>query len=486
MGVLSNLTPKKVFEFFELCSSVPHGSGNTKQVSDICVQFAKDRGLEYKQDELNNVVIYKPASRGYENAPTVILQGHLDMVCAKYAEDPIDMTREPITLKTDGEWVWADRTSLGGDDMIAVAAALAVLDYDTLEHPALEAMFTVDEETNMGGAEGMNPDWLKGRLMLNMDADDEGVFTVGCAGGAHVLGEFPAKKSALGDGYTTFEMVVNGLLGGHSGGEIHCERGNSNLISARILYNIAGISGIETRLAKFEGGSFDNVIPSSTTTVFAVPTSDSDRALSVANNIADIVRAELAPSDPGVRITIEKKDEAAGFASAADTLNILTFMYLLPNGVQNMSMVLPGLVQTSLNNGIAKLGDDKMFINCFVRSSVNTQKFYITTKVEALIRMCGGAVSGHDHTFPAWEYKTDSPLRETAMKVYKDLFGKDAQVFATHGGLECGLFCDKLPGLDVIAFGPDMVDIHSVKERLNSGSVDRFYRLLCGILKEIK
>ena len=483
MSNISELNPTRVFTFFEYLSSVPHGSGNTKAISDLCVRFARERGLEVKQDAINNILIRKPASAGYENAPAVILQGHLDMVCAKHPEDAVDMAKEPVKLRTDGKWLWADRTSLGGDDIVAVATALAVLDDDSLPHPALECLFTVDEEDGMDGAIGLDPAWISGRRMLNLDSEDEGVFTVGCAGGAHVNARLAVRRDALPAGTKIYKLTVDGLRGGHSGVEIDCERGNSNLLTARILLAVADTCG--ARVAALDGGVFDNVIPSKTEAIFAVDAENAAKAEEQVQKCVAEIRAELAVADPDMRVTLEPAAYAGAFVTAADSRRLLSLLFLLPNGVMAMSQSLKGLVQTSLSCGVLHLEADSLYFNTFVRSSVNSEKETLIKKLTELLSLYGAEATVDGH-YPAWEYRADSPLRDVAMRTYKELTGREAKVFATHGGLECGVFSDKLPGLDCIAFGPNMQEIHSVNERLDVASVARFYDLVCAILKNLK
>lgn len=480
MSVLSSLEPKKVFEFFEYLSSVPHGSGNTKQISDLCVRFARERGLRYLQDDVNNVIIYKAATPGYENDPTVILQGHMDMVCAKYPEDPVDMSREPIKLRTDGEWVWADRTSLGGDDCIAVAAALAILDDNTLEHPALECIFTVDEETGMDGVIGIDPDAIHGRLMLNLDSEADGVFTVGCAGGAHVDCEYPVVREPLKNGEKVCMLAVSGLLGGHSGCEIDKERGNAILLSARILCELRKVTDV--RLVSIYAGQFTNVIPSKCGSIFAFPAKDEAAVAEKFGKTVSEIRAELAVSDPGFSAGLA--DAYADFDPVSSEVSgrFLSMLASLPNGVQNMSMDFEGLVQTSLSMGVIRTFEKRITFPESVRSSLASQRDFVAEKAANIVKAFGGKaeITG---SYPGWAYRRDSALREKLVSVYRDYTGSEPVIFATHGGLECGLFIDKLPGLDAISIGPDLRDIHSVNEKMNVKSVGKLYGLIREFLR---
>ncbi len=481
MNTFENLKPAKVFEYFALLSSVPHGSGNTKQISDICVAFAKEHGLSYYQDDLNNVIIYKDASEGYESSEPVILQGHLDMVCAKDADCPIDMEKEGLKLCTDGEWLWADGTSLGADNAVAVAVIMAILDDKSLAHPPIEAVFTVDEETGMDGAQGLDTKGLKGKRLINLDSEEEGIFTVGCAGGARVNCSLDCKREEL-SGFEFYKVSVSGLMGGHSGVEIDKGRGSSNRLMARMLFDMCEAADI--RLCALEGGSLDNVIPKLTEAVVAVPEAKVGKFASMAEEYNAIYKNELATSDPGVTVSFEKCSAMAAVC-ADDTKKLLCCLYIVPYHVQEMSMDIKGLVQTSLNLGVLKLLENSLEFSFAVRSSVTSQKEELIRRVRATVECMGGKVSSHGD-YPAWQYAKVSPLRDLVLESYKKLSGKEGEVMAIHAGLECGLFIEKIPGLDCISFGPDLRDVHSTRERLNIPSTERMYQLVCEILKGMK
>lgn len=481
MDIMSGTVYGKVFSYFELLTSVPHGSGNTKQISDICVGFARELGLRYCQDELNNVIVFKDASEGYENSEPVILQGHLDMVCAKDADCSIDMGKEGLKLCTDGEWLRADGTSLGGDNAIAVAVIMAILDDDSLPHPPIEAVFTVDEETGMDGAQGLDTSILKGKRLINLDSEEEGVFTAGCAGGARVNCSLDCEREDL-TGFDYYKVTVSGLMGGHSGVEIDKGRGSSNRLMARMLYHIS--ENADVRLCTLWGGNLDNVIPKFTEAVVAVPSKEAEKLLDMVKEYDAIYKNELATSDPEVCVSIEKCGEA-GAVSAADTKKLLTCLYILPYHVQEMSMDIKGLVQTSLNLGVLRLLENRLEFSFAVRSSVTSQKEELIRRVRAVVEAFGGTASSHGD-YPAWQYAKVSPLRDLVLESYKKLSGRDGEVMAIHAGLECGLFIEKIPGLDCISFGPDLRDVHSTRERLNIPSTARMYDLVCEILKRAK
>ena len=473
MAVLSGLEPKAVFEYFEKLCAVPHGSGNTKQISDLCVGFAKELGLKCRQDEANNVVIWKDASPGREGEDPVILQGHIDMVCVKTEDCPKDMAREGLDLRTDREWVWADKTSLGGDNGIAVAMILAILADKELSHPPLEAVFTVDEEVGMEGAFALDCSDLKGRKLVNLDSEEEGVFTVSCAGGVRVDCLLPGVKTPL-SGETGYELALEGLLGGHSGAEIHKGRASANQVMGRVLYSaMERCPGL--RLADIRGGQFDNVICSRNHAKVAVP---ADRAAALEAFIREFdaaLKNEYAGCDGGVTLTCGRTALDAALSPEA-TANMLRTLLAVPQGVQAMSTDFPGLVQTSLNMGVIELREEGLYFGVSVRSCIATQKEMIIQRLKAILELGGGSFSLRGN-YPGWQFARSSVLREEILAAYRAVCGREGTLEATHGGLECGLFMEKLPGLDAVSLGPELHDVHSVKERLSVASTGRVYEV---------
>ena len=479
--VLEHLEPKAVFHFFEDLTRIPHGSRNTKAISDYCVAFAKKRGLWVYQDELNNVIIKKPASAGYEAAPAVILQGHLDMVAEKTPDSPMDFTRDALELQVEGDYVSAKDTTLGGDDGIAVAMALAILDSSEIAHPALEAVFTVDEEIGMEGAQGLDFSQLSARRMLNIDSEDEGIFTVSCAGGA---------SANVSIGLTTapcalpcVRLSVSGLIGGHSGQEINKGRANANLLLGRVLDAL--VQKLPVRLVSAAGGLKDNAIPNAAEALLAIDAADLAAAEAIAAEFDAAFRAEFASADPGVAVTLTPAEAAAQALTEEATLRVVRFLLLVPNGIAAMSMDIPGLVQTSCNLGIFHVTDGVLTAVSSVRSSVATQKQMLLTRFDALTQMLGGSlqITG---AYPAWEYRRESALREKLVEVYRAQTGKEPKIEAIHAGLECGLFAGQLPGLDCVSFGPDLVDIHTTREKMSISSVQRTWQFLLGVLAALK
>ena len=482
MAVLTGLKPEKVFAYFEKLCSVPHGSGNTKAISDMCVGFAKELGLRYRQEPCNNLIIWKDASPGYETSEPIILQGHIDMVCAKTDDCTKDMKTEGLDLRTDGQWVWADKTSLGADNGIAVAMILAIMADDTLPHPPLEAVFTVDEEVGMDGAFALDCSDLKSKRLLNLDSEIEGVFTVSCAGGMRADCLLPGKpETAAGmDGYT---VTIAGLKGGHSGGDIHLGRGNANQLMGRVLYSaMERFRGL--RLAAVSGGQFDNVICSRCDATVALPAGHGADFEAFIREFDATLKNEYAGCDDGVTVSCEAA--AADTAVSAETTSVMLHTLLaLPQGVQAMNVDFPGLVQTSLNLGVLRLAEDGLHITFSIRSCIASQKEMLAQRVHAIVEFAGGSVTERGK-YPGWQYVRQSHFRDMVLEAYHDITGKDGIIEATHGGLECGLFIEKIPGLDAISMGPEMHDVHSVRERLNAASTERTYELLCEALKRCK
>ncbi|MDE6949355.1 MAG: aminoacyl-histidine dipeptidase [Lachnospiraceae bacterium] len=479
MGVLGDLEPKSVFRFFEEICGIPHGSGNVEKLSDYLVSFAKERGLFCRQDELKNVIISKEASTGYEGKEGIILQGHMDMVAVKKPECSIDMRTDPLQLEVEGDYISAKNTSLGGDDGIAVAYALAVLDDDSLPHPHLDVVITVDEETGMYGAKALDMSDIKGTRLLNLDSEEEGYFLAGCAGGAsvrHLLSVSREERKG-----TLYTCKICGLLGGHSGGEIHKERGNANSLIGRLLQVLSGKTDIG--ICGLFGGLADNAIPREAALQFVAADSEKEIERCV-KELEETLQAELSTKDPGVRIEMEREQNVTKRCldrTSGDKVRKL--LLLMPNGVQAMSADMHGLVQTSLNNGIMCLEEDAFSVITSVRSSVSSEKELLITRISALTKLLGGTVeiSGD---YPGWTYQKESPFRDLCIKVYEEMYGKKPRIMAIHAGVECGILLEKKPELDCISLGPDMKDIHTTEEKLSISSTKRVWEYLCRVLAE--
>lgn len=477
MVVLNHLEPQRVFHFFEELCAIPHGSGNTKAVSDWLVDFAKARGLRYVQDQLNNVVIFQDAAPGYESAEPVILQGHMDMVCEKEPGCTKDMAVEGLDLVLEGDTVSAKGTTLGGDDGIAVAMALAILDDTSLSHPAIEAIFTVDEETGMYGAEGLDVSVLKGRRMLNMDSEDEGVFTVSCAGGARADCCLPTRRQQFGA--PVQEIAVTGLVGGHSGAEIDKGRANSSMLLGRVLCALEQKTPL--RVISVSGGLKDNAIPTASVALVAA---DAGAVQAVCAEMDAAFKKEYRVNDPAITVSARPAESSLLPMDEASSRSAVCLLACLPNGIQAMSADMPGLVQTSLNLGILTTGDDAVHASFSVRSSVATQKQMLIDRLRCLTESLGGSVSTHGE-YPGWEFMPQSPLRDLMVQVFTDQYGYAPKVEAIHAGLECGLFSAKLPDLDCVSFGPDLKEIHTFRESLSVSSVQRVYAMVVETLKRM-
>ena len=475
---LAGLEPANVFGYFEKICSIPHGSRNTKAISDYLVSFAVEHGIRYEQDELNNVLMYQEGTCGYEGHAPVILQGHMDMVCEKDADCPIDMETQGLDITHDGTCIYANGTTLGGDNGIAVAYALALLADKTIPHPPLEIIITVDEEIGMEGAAGVDLSTLKGRTLVNLDSEDEGIFTVSCAGGARGTITLPVQRRPVYG--PCVRLTVEGLQGGHSGVEIHKNRANANKVMGEFLGRVQKLMPL--CITKLQGGAKDNAIPRSCQ-VTLIPLG---MYIERINDIAAQLQAEIRANydEPEAVVRGDDVDALGGNAvTTEDSAKIIALLNAAPNGVQAWSQDIAGLVQTSLNLGVVSL-DEELKLTFAVRSSVNAEKRSLLSKLEDLAKFYDGSYSEMGD-YPAWEYRKDSPLRDTMVRIYKEMFGKDPQVVAIHAGLECGLFSEKLPGLDCVSFGPDMHGIHTSREKLEIDSTRRTWEFLLEILKAL-
>lgn len=470
MSKLANLIPSRVFYYFEQICKIPHGSGNTEKISDFCEDFAKKHNLEYVREKIGNIIIKKPATKGKEDSDVVIIQGHLDMVCEKNPDVQFDFINDCIEVNTDGEFVFANGTTLGGDDGIAVAIALAILESDTVVHPALEVVFTVDEETGMYGAQALDGSLFKGKRLINIDSEEEGVFTVSCAGGvrAELIVPIEFEENQL----PCYKIVIDGLQGGHSGVEIHKGRLNANKVAANLLSSLG-----EIRIVSINGGLKDNAIPAHSQIVVA---SEFDFERQV-NEFLDKNRTN---NDFGLCICVSKLEMQPKVMTSKSTKNVIEFLMNVPNGIIKWSDNIEDLVETSLNLGVLKTQQDYISASFAVRSSVNADKMELLSNLESYVTSFGGRIITEGH-YPAWEYKKDSKLRESMVDVYRKMYGKEPKVVAIHAGLECGLLSEKISDLDAVSIGPDMNDIHTPRERLSVSSVNRVYEYLLELLEQL-
>lgn len=485
MAVLAQLEPKAVFRYFEEICGIPHGSSDTQAISDYLVAFAKKRNLYVRQDTLGNVIMKKPATRGYEDVPVVMIQGHMDMVCEKTDDKEIDFHTQGLDLVLDENVIHADRTTLGGDDGIAVAFALAILDADDIPHPALEVVITVDEEIGMLGAAGITTEDLHASYMLNLDSEDEGQLLVGCAGGMTAVCHMPVQWENCDLAHPfCMQIDVDGLLGGHSGMEIIKQRANANKVLGRALKAIRTVADI--RILSIDGGKKDNAIPRAAQAVFVAETEKQPAIQRAVQTLQAAISHEYEVSDPDVTLKMKECTEAV-----VETMNrvsgdaIIDALFLLPNGVQKMSDAMPGLVQTSLNLGILTMKQDEVQMGFSVRSSVGSEKNLLALQIRVLCERLGGMYT-ESGAYPAWEYKQDSKLRDVMVAVYEELYGEKPKLDVIHAGVECGLFMDKMEGLDCVSYGPQMYDIHTPNERLHVDSVQRTWEYTLEILKRLK
>lgn len=478
MSVLQDLEPRDVFGFFEEIAGIPHGSGNTKAISDYCVDFARKRNLRHLQDESGNVVIWKPAAKGHEEAAPVILQGHLDMVLQQAEENTLDMEREGLKLGVKGDDIHASGTTLGGDDGIAVAYMLALLNGD-YAHPALECVFTVDEEIGLLGAEALDMSVLEGKRMINLDSEEEGIFTVGCAGGLTGECTLPVKRVPV-EG-VLYEISLEGLKGGHSGAEIQKERGNSHKLTARLLARLD--ERLSFALVALEGGRVDNAIPGQTVCSLLVDAQEEDVLLEEARAYEAVIRHELRASDPEVRLVVKR--EGAGMEQALDPRSkalVIYLLHMIPNGVWKRSVEIDDLVQTSCNLGVVKLLEDALTFTHSVRSSVESEKLALSDQVRLLTEFLGGSYEARG-VYPGWEYQKDTKLERVMAEVFREQYQREPRIIAIHAGLECGIFSSRIEGFSCVSIGPDIRDIHSFRERLSISSARRVWEFLLQVLE---
>ncbi len=477
MAVLEGLKPEKVFEFFEKICSIPHGSGNTKEISDMLCSFAKERGLWYYQDEVNNVIIKKEGTFGKENSAPIILQGHMDMVCEKAPDCTLDMEKEGLILKTDGELVFAEGTTLGGDDGIAVAMMMAILDADDIPHPPIEAVITVDEEIGLIGAGEIDASLLKGKRMINIDSEEEGVFTVSCAGGIRAECTFPIKREDKEAKSCIIE--VGGLIGGHSGVEIDKGRANSSILLGRVLKTLS--EKAEISLVSVEGGLKDNAIPRHSVAKIAL--CDEKIISETCDEMTKIFKNEYSKTDREVYVKFSEGEYEIPM-DRESTEKIINALCVLPNGIMEMSHQIEGLVQTSLNLGILKTDENRVVADFGLRSSIESQKEMLCQRLSCIAESLGGEIelSGN---YPGWEYREESPLRDLMVEVFKEQYNAEPKMEAIHAGLECGVFAGKIKDFEAISIGPDMKDIHTFSERLYIKSTERTYNMLLETLKRM-
>lgn len=478
MSVLDNIEPKEVFYYFEEICNIPHGSYNEKQLSDFCVTFAEKHGLEVIQDDLNNIIIRKEATKGYEELPAIIIQGHLDMVCEKDENCNIDFEKDGLRLKIDGDYIKAEGTTLGGDDGIAIAYALAILASDTLKHPSIEAIFTVSEEVGMLGAAGIDLSVVKGRKVLNIDAEEEGVFLTSCAGGSRIECNIPvAYEEKVG---RKIEIGLSGLRGGHSGTEIQRGRANANILLGRFLMELD--KQIAYDLVSIRGGCKDNVIPVESRAVILLQEEHIPPFDRIMQKCQATYRNEFSVADPDILLQANFMTYGKNMVLVQESKShVIMALNAFPNGIQSVSRHMQGLVETSLNLGILRTEDKKIIVTILVRSSVGSAKEYLVQKIGYITHYLGGKAEVKSE-YPAWEYKEKSKLREDMTLIYQQMYGRKPRMEAIHAGLECGLLSGKIKEMDCVSFGPDIKDIHTTKEQLSISSTKRIWEFLVKVI----
>lgn len=481
---LNHLEPRSVFGYFEEITRIPRGSGNERGISDYLVDFAKKNQLEVIQDRAMNIIIKKPGTKGYENAPTVILQGHMDMVNEKNKGTEHDFDKDPLKLRIVDDMIYATGTTLGADNGIAIALSMALLTSKDIPHPPLEVLVTTEEETGMGGATALDSSNLKGRLLINIDSEEEGKLLVSCSGGVRTVQSLSIKWEDADSSKTPYILSVRGLKGGHSGMEINKGRGNSNKILGRILNDIS--KEIDFCLSSVAGGSKTNAIPREADAVIMINSGDASKLEEKVKEWNAILKNELRTPDSDVSIVIEKSNESIKKVFSKDIKEkTIASLLLIPNGIQSMSMDIQDLVESSINLGVVVTTDSAVEFQSSIRSSVKSLKYAILDQSRMVARILGAEFITYSD-YPEWQYNPDSKLRSLFERVYKEKFGKKAEIAAIHAGLECGLFGEKIQGLDMISFGPNLYDVHTPNEHMSISSTQRTWDYLIAVLREIK
>lgn len=481
-NVLGGLQPKLVWDIFEEICGVPHPSKKEEKIAAWIVSFAEKHNLLWKKDALGNIVIKKPATPGMENRKPVAIQGHIDMVCEKNSDVEFDFDKDPIQPWIDGDWVKAKGTTLGADNGIGVAMGLAVLASNDIQHPPMEVLCTLDEETGLTGAIQLGTDLLDAQIMINLDSEDDGTFTIGCAGGLNTAGHYNYIADAVPANSVAYTIAVKGLKGGHSGIEIHDGRGNAIKFLNRILWHFQDMHGL--RVASFNGGNKHNAIPRESFALVTIPKANETDFLASIAKCNKTIQTEFLTKEPNVNLTAVPAEMPAKVMEKDMQFKLLSSIYAMPHGVIRMSPDIAGLVQTSTNLAIIETRENEVYILTSQRSSSETEKANLGAMVKSAFLLGGAEVVAGDG-YPGWQPNMNSPILKTALGVFKNLRGFDAKVEAIHAGLECGLIGEKYPGMDMLSFGPTMKDVHSPDERLNIPTVDNCFNLVKEILKNI-
>lgn len=480
---IRELQPSLVWQAFDDITKVPRPSRHEEKIRKYLLDYAAKHSIEAKTDEVGNVVMKKPATPGRENAPTVVLQAHMDMVAEKNSDVQHDFLKDAIQTYIDGDWVKAKGTTLGADNGIGMAAALAALTDAEIEHGPLEVLFTVNEEIGLEGAENLGKDMISGKILINLDSEDDGEIFIGCAGGIDTTAVFRYKKSFAPDNFLFYKVSVSGLLGGHSGGDIHLGRANANKVIARFIWECSNKWNIE--VSHFKGGNLRNAIPREAEAVFGINDKHSEEVEKFLNIYADAIRNEYKGVEPSMNLEIKKVDKPEFCIDSSTSLRLIRALYSAPHGVISMSKDIEGLVETSTNLAAVKMEEDcKIVVTTSQRSSLESRKNDIAGQVEAHFQLADAEVT-HSDGYPGWAPNIESKIMKVSADAYEELFGVKPEIKAIHAGLECGLFLDKNPDLDMVSFGPTMRDVHSPDEKLLIPTVEKFWKHLCLVLKKI-
>ncbi len=479
--VINGLKPEGIWQRFYEITQIPHPSKKEEKIRKYLKDFATDNKLQFVEDETGNIIMYVPATAGLENAQTVVLQGHIDMVCEKNKGTEHDFDNDPLDVYVDGEWFTARGTTLGADNGIGVAAALAIVNDETVEHGPLELLFTVDEETGMTGVNGLSSDLLKGRVLLNMDSEEDGVFYIGCSGGQDTVGHLTIEREDVKNGYLPYSIMITGLKGGHSGLDIRNGRANAMQILGRFLDKL---SDIDFQIAELSGGSLRNAIPREAETVIYIDPNNENRIMKIAKDFIPEMLLEYKKNDGGLKVLFNKTETTKKPFTKDLSKRIKNLLINMPHGVLSMSPDIEGLVETSTNFATISEDNEKLRIGTSQRSAIDTAKAFATRRVQVALELAGAETTIGD-SYPGWQPNMESQLLKTAVSVYKEMFGEEPGIKAIHAGLETGLLGAKYPGMDMISYGPTIEGAHSPDERLYIPAVDKFYNLTKGILKSL-
>lgn len=481
--IMTGVAPERVWYYFEEISAIPRCSQHEDKIREYLKEFASKQNLAYKTDAIGNVVIKKAGTRGYEGSRTVVLQGHMDIVCEKNSDVKHDFLQDPLKLKVEDDWLTAEGTTLGADNGIALAMALAVLEARDIDHGPIEALMTVDEESGLTGALEMDPSLVDGRILVNLDSEEEGVLYIGCAGGVTTHGWIPIEWSPAPNDYEYYKLSITGLRGGHSGGDIHKLRANAIRCGTRIMWNL--LEKVDTRIATLQGGGKHNAIPREFFSSFMIPANQKDSMQSIFSEIKKNIEGEFSETEPDLRILLEKiQDPPRKVLSPKATFKTVNSLFMMPHGVDEMNRSIPGLVETSTNLAAVELQEHEVMVVTSQRSSMISKRDNMAKRITAVLR-CPGARVSYSSVYPAWTPDPKNPLIPIFSDVYKELTGKEAEVKAIHAGLECGVIGDRYSDMTMISLGPDLHDVHTPNEKLSIPSVERTYTLLLKVLKKL-